>query len=333
MLDGIYQSLVVFYAAYFIYIDSALAQGYGSDDKYLISNAVAIYAIVLVNIYVGLNIHNWTLIVWVIILFSCASPFIFVPIYGLMPSEVQGSFKLLFGNWVFWFGLAWTLAAGLIPGHVCKYLRAYYWPTDNDIARELQWAKIPPPAYEPPHVPFEPSSVDFHPPLPIVQAPPAAALEMSMIPKIQIDGTSPTAESWYQPITEQPVATESSVAAAPSPTAAVSAASAISGSEEVASIERPPSPTKSLPRPNLTLSRDTMRARSVSPKRLQHRSTWTGSSVVSVQTRTSLDAASEASLSLRRKSYIYDVSAVGSPVDPLSVHTGFAFSSEDKLHQ
>jgi phospholipid-translocating ATPase len=138
VLDGIYQSAVCFFVSYGL-------SGFGSSHPTGLTNnglndlgtIVAGSVIVTVNLYVGLNIMNWTWLAFVTIILSILSFYAWVEFYSIWSSF--GFFRMdliLFTELEFWFGIAITVIISLLPRFTVKYLHKSYWPTDTDIIRE-----------------------------------------------------------------------------------------------------------------------------------------------------------------------------------------------------
>lgn len=137
VLDGVYQSAVCFFLAYFT--NQSLSTNGDPSDKLQLGTAVAAYVIVSVNLYVGLNIRTWTWIVFVVIIFSICSFLVYVPVYAQLPFTTVSDVDIkLFAQPIFWLCFVLVAFANLLPKTVIKYLQTNYWPADADIVREVQ---------------------------------------------------------------------------------------------------------------------------------------------------------------------------------------------------
>ncbi|SCV69075.1 BQ2448_2095 [Microbotryum intermedium] len=141
MLDGIYQSAVIYFFLAYAY-DTTTARSDGYDiQMYEFSTVMAISAVIAANLYNGLNTRAWTW--WVA--FSVSIGPVLILIYTAVYSAFAPSFlwTYVYGNnqflWpsvYYWLGLLFTIVLSLLPRYLYRYYKENYYPTDIDI---LQW--------------------------------------------------------------------------------------------------------------------------------------------------------------------------------------------------
>ncbi|KZV96713.1 phospholipid-translocating P-type ATPase [Exidia glandulosa HHB12029] len=139
MLDGLYQSAVVFFVPWVVYFFSIPASWNGKalDSLADFGTTVAVSAICTVNIYVGMNTKYWTGMTWFVVVGSCIVTFAWVGIYSLFPSiQFQDEVVVLFGNVQFWTTFALTVVVAIGPRYFIKFVQQAYFPIDRDIVRE-----------------------------------------------------------------------------------------------------------------------------------------------------------------------------------------------------
>ncbi|KAI6101652.1 hypothetical protein EDD16DRAFT_1648774 [Pisolithus croceorrhizus] len=146
MLDGLYQSAVVFFIPYLAWsLELAVSwNGKGIDSLADLGTTVAVGAIFAANTYVGMNTHYWTFITWIVVIGSSLVMILWVVIYSYFPPNnfftSTGAFvdevEILFGNLVFWCSVVFSVLVALAPRFIYKFVRSTYAPLDKDIVRE-----------------------------------------------------------------------------------------------------------------------------------------------------------------------------------------------------
>ncbi|KAI9573070.1 hypothetical protein HD554DRAFT_2058642 [Boletus coccyginus] len=147
MLDGFYQSVVVFYIPYLVWSlgPATSVNGKGIDSLADFGTTVAIAAIFAANTYVGLNTHYWTLITWIVVIGSSLVMLLWIVIYSYLPANnffsITGSFvyevEVLFSNVTFWATVVFSVLVALAPRFLYKFASSAYAPLDKDIVREM----------------------------------------------------------------------------------------------------------------------------------------------------------------------------------------------------
>ncbi|KAG0701867.1 hypothetical protein DFH29DRAFT_924776 [Suillus ampliporus] len=147
MLDGLYQSAVVFFIPYLVW-QLGLAVSYngkGIDSLSDFGTTVAVAAIFAANTYVGMNTHYWTSITWIAVVGSSLVMILWIVIYSFLPvntffSSTDGfvnEVEILFSNVIFWTTVVFSVLVALAPRFLIKFFKSTYMPLDKDIVREM----------------------------------------------------------------------------------------------------------------------------------------------------------------------------------------------------
>jgi phospholipid-translocating ATPase len=142
VLDGFYQSAICFGFPYMLFIGPKLStQGYDMEGVYEFGAFVAGIAVVVANILVGVTIYSWTWIIFLCIILSSATFFLWTVIYSRVLTFTFYGLNILFHQGNFWLCLLLTTVTCLLPRYVIKYYLTMYYPFDNDIIREIVLCK------------------------------------------------------------------------------------------------------------------------------------------------------------------------------------------------
>ncbi|KAI0684455.1 phospholipid-translocating P-type ATPase [Cytidiella melzeri] len=140
MLDGLYQSAVVFFIPYFVWTlgPAASADGRAIDSLSDFGTTVSVAAIWAANTYVGINTHYWTIITCIIVLGSSAVMFLWIVIYSFFESfDFYQEVIVLCGTTNFWLSVIISVIIALTPRFLVKFVSSAYRPQDRDIVREM----------------------------------------------------------------------------------------------------------------------------------------------------------------------------------------------------
>ncbi|EMD32367.1 hypothetical protein CERSUDRAFT_118732 [Gelatoporia subvermispora B] len=142
MLDGLYQSVVVFYVPWLVWSigtsTTASWNGKTLDSLSDFGTTVAVAAIFAANTYVGVNTHYWTIITWIVVVGSSLVMLLWIVIYSFFESDdFNDEVTVLFGNVVFWATVLISVVIALAPRFLVKYISTVYMPLDRDIVREM----------------------------------------------------------------------------------------------------------------------------------------------------------------------------------------------------
>ncbi|KAH9896461.1 phospholipid-translocating P-type ATPase [Cubamyces lactineus] len=140
MLDGLYQSAVVFFIPYLVWtLDIAVSwNGKTIESLADFGTTVSVAAIIAANTYVGINTHYWTVITWVIVIGSSVVMLLWIAIYSAFESvDFVDEVVILFGEITFWASVLISVIIALAPRFVVKFFTTSYMPLDKDIVREM----------------------------------------------------------------------------------------------------------------------------------------------------------------------------------------------------
>nr|AVM41535.1 putative calcium-transporting ATPase 5 [Ganoderma lucidum] len=140
MLDGLYQSAVVFFIPYFTWTLGLAISWNGKTLESLadFGTTVSVAAIICANTYVGMNTRYWTVITWVIVIGSSVIMMAWIAIYSLFQSiDFIDEVVILFGEFTFWAAVLISVIIALGPRFLVKFFKSTYYPLDKDIVREM----------------------------------------------------------------------------------------------------------------------------------------------------------------------------------------------------
>ncbi|KAJ7444617.1 phospholipid-transporting ATPase 1 [Mycena galericulata] len=140
MLDGLYQSAVVYFIPYLIWTFGLAVSwnGKGIDSLADFGTTVAVAAICSANTYVGMNTHYWTVMTWVVVIGSTVVMMLWIVIFSFFFSvDFIDEVVVLFGELTFWTTVLVATFIALAPRFIIKYLSTVYAPLDKDIVREM----------------------------------------------------------------------------------------------------------------------------------------------------------------------------------------------------
>jgi phospholipid-translocating ATPase len=86
MLDGLYQSIVCFFIPYLVYAYSPTNSVHGYNfSVWEFGTTVAVCAVTVANLFVGMHIRYWTWIVFVVVIGSTLAIHVWILIYSQFP--------------------------------------------------------------------------------------------------------------------------------------------------------------------------------------------------------------------------------------------------------
>lgn len=139
MADGLYQSAIVFFIPLLVYWDGASwsAQGWDTNDMYDLSSTIAAAAVIVANLYVGINTRYWTIIPGLVIPLSTFTVFVWIALYSVWaPVDYYGVVNIVVPTFNFWFTILLTVALAVGPHWLLRAFRQSYMYLDKDIVRE-----------------------------------------------------------------------------------------------------------------------------------------------------------------------------------------------------
>ncbi|KAH9846917.1 phospholipid-translocating P-type ATPase [Lenzites betulinus] len=140
MLDGLYQSVIVFFIPYLIWTLGIAVSWNGKTIESLsdFGTTVSVAAIIAANTYVGINTHYWTVITWCIVIGSSVIMMVWIAIYSAFESiDFVDEVVVLFGEVTFWATVLMSVVIALGPRFLVKFIKSTYMPLDKDIVREM----------------------------------------------------------------------------------------------------------------------------------------------------------------------------------------------------
>lgn len=143
ILQGVYQSAVVFFFINYAYVTTtARSDGY-NVGQYEMSTVMAIGAVMVANMFTGLNTECWNVWVWISVLIGPILIWAFTAIYSIIPpstfaTNAYGNDHYLFPSALFWFGWIFVFFVALAPQYLGRFWRHAYRPTDIDIVASLR---------------------------------------------------------------------------------------------------------------------------------------------------------------------------------------------------
>jgi phospholipid-translocating ATPase len=140
MVDGLYQSAVVFYMAYLLFAPGnfVTANGLGIDDAKRIGVFIASTAVVVVNFYILFNTYRWDWLMLLLVAISVLLIWFWTGVYTATTAgfTFHGAAPQVYGTLAFWALLLLTVIMCLLPRFVVKATQKIYFPGDADIIRE-----------------------------------------------------------------------------------------------------------------------------------------------------------------------------------------------------
>jgi phospholipid-translocating ATPase len=140
MVDGLYQSAIVFFMAYLLFSPAnfVTANGLGIDDAKRIGVFIASTAVVVVNFYILFNTYRWDWLMLLIVAISILLIWFWTGVYTATTAgfTFHGAAPEVYGTLAFWALLLLTVIICLLPRFVVKSAQKIYFPRDADIIRE-----------------------------------------------------------------------------------------------------------------------------------------------------------------------------------------------------
>ncbi|KAI7889242.1 uncharacterized protein EV154DRAFT_604236 [Mucor mucedo] len=137
--DGIWQSLVVFYGFYFLYIGGNPNPHGRSESMLQLSTSVAVTTIVLANIMPGFNTYYWTWWQFFFVSLEILLAFLWVVVYGAFPAvSLFGMAKMVFGSCSFWMTFILTLVIAFLPRYIITFITQWWYPNIVSRGRHLE---------------------------------------------------------------------------------------------------------------------------------------------------------------------------------------------------
>lgn len=140
MLDGIYQSVMVFFIPYLTVIGSSFVTHNGLDvsDRARLGAYIAHPAVITINLYILINTYRWDWLMLLVVVISDLFIFFWTGVYTSTSSSATfyGAAPQVYSEATFWAVFFITPVICIFPRFAIKALQKVYFPYDVDIVRE-----------------------------------------------------------------------------------------------------------------------------------------------------------------------------------------------------
>lgn len=140
MLDGIYQSVMVFFIPYLTVIGSSFVTFNGLDvsDRLRLGCYIAHPAVITINLYILINTYRWDWLMLLVVLISDLFIFFWTGVYTATSASATfyGAAPEVYSEATFWACFFITPVICIFPRFAIKSLQKVYFPYDVDIVRE-----------------------------------------------------------------------------------------------------------------------------------------------------------------------------------------------------
>ncbi|KAJ6622908.1 hypothetical protein B0H10DRAFT_2213939 [Mycena sp. CBHHK59/15] len=143
MLDGIYQSFIIFFLILYAYDTTTSRKDGYSIYQYEFSTTMVLAAVLSVNLFNGLNTNVWTGWVFFAVFLGIVLVWAYTAIYSLISpgwfhTPVYGNDHYLFRSAYFWLCLPLTVLLALAPRYIAKAWTFGFAPDDIDTIRWIR---------------------------------------------------------------------------------------------------------------------------------------------------------------------------------------------------
>lgn len=142
MIDGVYQSVMVFFVPYLLFIPgkSVTFNGLGLEDRVRFGAYIAHPAILAINGYILMNTYRWDWLMLLIVVISDVFIFFWTGVYTSFTSSgyFYHTAAQVYGEATFWAVFFIVPVICLFPRFAIKALQKVYLPYDVDIIREQE---------------------------------------------------------------------------------------------------------------------------------------------------------------------------------------------------
>ena len=140
MVDGLYQSAMVWFMTYLMFAPATFntRNGRDIDDGKRIGMYSATSAVMVANLYVLFNTYRWDWLTVLINALSILLVWFWTGVYtaGTLGFTFHGAAPQVYGQLSFWAFLLFTVIVCLLPRFAIKSAQKMFWPGDVDIVRE-----------------------------------------------------------------------------------------------------------------------------------------------------------------------------------------------------
>lgn len=142
MVDGVYQSVMVFFIPYLLYTQgqSLSFNSLGLEDRIRFGAYIAHPAVLTINGYILINTYRWDWLMLLIVAISDIFIFFWTGVYSSFTSSgfFYGTAAEVYGEATFWATFFLVPVVCLFPRFAIKALQKVYFPYDVDIVREQE---------------------------------------------------------------------------------------------------------------------------------------------------------------------------------------------------
>lgn len=142
MIDGVYQSVMVFFIPYLLFIPgkSVTFNGLGLEDRLRFGAYVAHPAVLAINGYILMNTYRWDWLMLLIVIISDVFIFFWTGVYTSFTSSnyFYHTASQVYGEATFWAVFFIVPVICLFPRFAVKAIQKVYLPYDVDIIREQE---------------------------------------------------------------------------------------------------------------------------------------------------------------------------------------------------
>jgi phospholipid-translocating ATPase len=140
MVDGIYQSVMVFFVPYLTFINAGFITDNGLDvqDRLRLGCYVAHPAVLTINLYILINTYRWDWIMLLVVVLSDLFIFFWTGVYTATSYSAffYDAAPQVYAQASFWAVFFITPVICLLPRYAVKAIQKVYFPYDVDIIRE-----------------------------------------------------------------------------------------------------------------------------------------------------------------------------------------------------
>jgi phospholipid-translocating ATPase len=140
MLDGLYQSVILFFMTYLLFHSANFVtdNGLNIDDRERFGVYIAPAAIIAINIYILLNTYRWDWLMVLLVFISILLVWFWTGVYSAFKSSeyfYEAAAEAL-GQPTFWAVTCLSVILSLLPRFCIKVAQKIYFPYDVDVIRE-----------------------------------------------------------------------------------------------------------------------------------------------------------------------------------------------------
>lgn len=144
MIDGVYQSVMVFFIPYLLFVTAMpiTANGLNIEDRVRFGCYIAHPGVITINMYILINSYRWDWLMVLIVIISDLFIFFWTGVFTSFTSSqfFYGAASQVYREATFWAVFFIVPVIALFPRFAIKALQKVYWPYDVDIIREEERA-------------------------------------------------------------------------------------------------------------------------------------------------------------------------------------------------